>query len=277
MRKYTNSIGKPDQGCINEDAVLERENLIAVSDGAGGGGLFAEQWSAYLLSHLPTTPICSADELDAWIGDIWESYYDQCEKNAKLLGEMYLDKFYNEGSFATLVAVWKQSESEYQWMSFGDSVAFHYNYRTKQLEHSFGELADFNKPPFLINCKDELLKDGFRKGVFHTDADSIVFVTSDALAHYIMMMYEIANIDTFKQELETAESQYSKNSNYIQLAKTIKEVNFENDVIDKFIHTMGHPTNFRRHLQSLSRKGLIAYDDYSIAMFCDKDFRNQKD
>ena len=189
---------------------------------------------------------------------------------------MYLDKFYNEGSFATLVAVWKQSESEYQWMSFGDSVAFHYNYRTKQLEHSFGELADFNKPPFLINCKDELLKDGFRKGVFHTDADSIVFVTSDALAHYITMMYEVANIDTFKQELVTAESQYSKNSNYIQLAKAIKGVNFENDVIDKFIHTMGHPTNFRRHLQSLSRKGLIAYDDYSIAMFCDKDFRNQK-
>ena len=72
MRKYTNSIGKPDQGCINEDAVLERKNLIAVSDGAGGGGLFAEEWSAYLLSHLPTTPICSADELDAWIGDIWE-------------------------------------------------------------------------------------------------------------------------------------------------------------------------------------------------------------
>ena len=107
MRKYTNSIGKPDQGCINEDAVLERKNLIAVSDGAGGGGLFAEQWSAYLLSHLPTTPICSADELDAWIGDIWEPYYDQCEKNAKPLGEMYLDKFYDEGSLVRALSCYE--------------------------------------------------------------------------------------------------------------------------------------------------------------------------
>lgn len=46
--------------------------LIAVSDGAGGGGLFAERWSAYLLSHLPATPINSAEELAFWIGENWE-------------------------------------------------------------------------------------------------------------------------------------------------------------------------------------------------------------
>lgn len=50
MRSFANSIGKPEQGCINEDAVIARENIIAVSDGAGGGGLFAERWSKYLLN-----------------------------------------------------------------------------------------------------------------------------------------------------------------------------------------------------------------------------------
>ena len=267
MKKFATSIGKPEQGCINEDAVIAQENIIAVSDGAGGGGLFAERWSAYLLNHLPATPISSADELDAWIGDIWEPYYNQCETDAKKLGGLSLDKFYDEGSFATLVAVWRLSDTECQWMSFGDSVAFHYNYRTKRLEHSFGTLADFDKPPYLINCKDELLKEGFRKGMFHLDSDSVVFVVSDALAHYMMMMYEIANIDRFKQELDAAESKYSKNSNYIKVARAIREVKFEKDVINKLTNTVGHLTNFRRHVQSLIRKGLIAYDDYSLAMF----------
>ena len=266
MKKYVISIGKPEQGCINEDAALAREKLIAVSDGAGGGGLFAERWSAYLLSHLPDEPICSADELDAWIGDIWEPYYNQCEEDAKQLGGLSLDKFYDEGSFATLVAVWKVSDSECQWMAFGDSVAFCYNYRTKQLEHSFSALADFDKPPYLINCKDELLKKGFRKGTFPIDSDSTVFVASDALAHYILMMYEVANRNRYEQELEQAESNQSKNGNYIKTAKAIKRIDFEKDVMSKLINTIGHQPNFRRHIKSLIEKGLIAYDDYSMAI-----------
>ena len=52
MKTFAISIGKPEQGYINEDAVIAKENIIAVSDGAGGGGLFAERWSAYLLNHL---------------------------------------------------------------------------------------------------------------------------------------------------------------------------------------------------------------------------------
>lgn len=267
MKRFATSIGKPEQGCINEDAVIVRENIIAVSDGAGGGGLFAERWSAYLLNHLPATPISNADELDAWIGDIWEPYYNQCEEDAKQLGGLSLDKFYDEGSFATLVAVWKLSESKCQWMAFGDSVAFHYNYRTKRLEHSFGPLADFDKPPYLINCKDELQKDGFRKGTFHTDSDSVVFVASDALAHFLMMMYEVSNIDRFRQELDAAESNYSKNTNYIKMARSVRGVDFEKEVLNKLTNTIGHPTNFRRFVQSLIRKGLMAHDDYSIALF----------
>ena len=38
---------------LSEDAVLARNGLIAVSDGAGGGGVFAECWSQYLVDHLP--------------------------------------------------------------------------------------------------------------------------------------------------------------------------------------------------------------------------------
>ena len=54
-------IGKGEKNALNEDAVIARKNVIAVSDGAGGGGLFADRWSHYLLKHLPAAPISSAD------------------------------------------------------------------------------------------------------------------------------------------------------------------------------------------------------------------------
>lgn len=37
------SIGKFEENTINEDAAIAADCVIAVSDGAGGGGLFAEK------------------------------------------------------------------------------------------------------------------------------------------------------------------------------------------------------------------------------------------
>ena len=265
MKSKSKSIGKPEEGCVNEDAAIARDNMIAVSDGAGGGGLFAERWSRYLIDNLPESPIVSVEQLDSWIEEIWELFYNQCEEDAKLMGGLSLDKFYDEGSFATLVAVWKSSKSKCEWMSYGDSVAFHYNFATRKLEHSFGSLSDFDNPPYLINCKDELNKDGFRSGTFETDSNSIIFVTSDALAHYIIMMYEVFNNETFQEELHKAECKHSKNENYIKAAKALGDFDFEKDVIDKLHKCIGNEVNFRRHIMKLINLGLLAFDDYSIA------------
>jgi hypothetical protein len=266
MKDKYSTIGKFEEGCISEDAVLARDNVIAVSDGAGGGGLFAERWSQYLLDKLPDTPIDTSDELDEWIGSIWEPFYNQCEEAAKQLGGMSLEKFYDEGSFATLVAVWRTAAETCQWISYGDSVAFHYNYATKKLEHSFGKLGDFDEPPYLINCKDELDKKGFRSGTFHTDKDSIVFTASDALSHYIMMMYEVTRHKDYADEIAEAISHHSKNENYIKAALGKKKIDFEKDVVDKLKNCVGNNVNFRRHLQYLIKQGVLAHDDYSISL-----------
>ena len=62
-----------------------------------------------------------------------------------------LNKFYNEGSCATVAAAWKTNDEECRWIAYGDSVVFHYN------------------PPRLVSCKDPLDEEGFRSGVFHID------------------------------------------------------------------------------------------------------------
>ncbi len=250
-----------EEGIINEDAVIAIEPLIAVSDGAGGGGVFAERWSQYLVDNLPDKPIKSYKAFDKWIDGIWEPFYNGCEEEAQKIGGMFLNKFYDEGSFATLVAVWQGG----QWISYGDSVAFCYNFKTKELHHSFTRLADFNNPPYLLNCKDPLDEIGFRSGKFKVDQDCVVFAASDALAHYILMMYEADHREKYADELEDAINAQTKNSNFIKTASGMKKIDFEKDVIIK-LQNCTNEKNFMRHLQSLKNKGLLGHDDYSLVI-----------
>lgn len=259
------TLGKFEKNTINEDAVIARKNMIAVSDGAGGGGLFADRWSKYLLNNLPKLPITSASELDEWIGSIWENYYNKAEVAAKQLGGMALDKFYDEGSFATLAAVWKMPNDVCQWMTYGDSVVFHYNYATKKLWHSFSSLADFNQAPYLINCKDELNPTGFKKGEFQFTKDSFVFVTSDALAHYILMTYELSKQNEYGREIENAACMNTKNSNLLKKSMSLGPVNFEKEAIRKIRKGIYDKGYFYKWIKKLFNQGVIALDDYSLA------------
>ncbi|MDE6715885.1 MAG: hypothetical protein K2J74_05310 [Muribaculaceae bacterium] len=240
--------------------------MIAVSDGAGGGGLFADRWSRYLVNHLLHNPITTGEQLDEWIGSIWEVYYNKAEESAKKLGCLALDKFYDEGSFATMAAVWAQEDHTCLWMTYGDSVVFHYDYATKKLTHSFTGLADFNNAPYLINCKDELNLDGFRIGRFPLNKNSILFVASDALSHYILMMYELSRKEGFASEIEIAKAANSKNSNLILKAQSLPNIRFEKDVIDKLRKSVYDKAAFRKWTESLYKIGLLAMDDYSLAV-----------
>ena len=245
----------------NEDAAIARDYAIAVSDGAGGGGVFADLWSHYLVEHLPEKPIKSYQAFDKWIDSIWEPFYNDCEKEAQKEGGMLLNKFYDEGSFATLVAVWKTGE----WISYGDSVAFCYNRKSGLLQHTYTRLVDFNNPPYLINCKDPLNRKGFRHGKFEIDSECMVFAASDALAHYILMMYELAHKDQFAEELQEDIDAQTKNSNFIKTGMRLRKLDFAKDVIQK-MDNCKYLQQLNAHIDRLKSMGLIGYDDYSLAI-----------
>ena len=255
------SIAKFEEGITNEDAAIARKDVIAVSDGAGGGGVFAERWSNYLVNHLPDKPIKNYKAFDKWIDGIWEPFYNDCEEEAKKIGGLFLNKFYDEGSFATFVAVWKNG----MWISYGDSVAFCYNRKSKDLQYSFTRLADFNNPPYLINCKDPLDEKGFRRGQLAIDDDCVIMAASDTLSHYIIMMYEVFHKDRFSEELQEAINAQTKNSNFIKTAMTIEGLDFEKDVICKLLNCSTWPI-LQSHIKGLKKKGLIGHDDYSLVI-----------
>ena len=65
--------------------------------------------------------------------------------------------------------------------------------------------------------------------------------------------------------MHKAESNHSKNENYIKAAKALGNFDFEKEVIRKLLRCAGNEVNFRRHIMKLIKLGLLAFDDYSIA------------
>lgn len=249
----------------NEDSFFVSENCIAISDGAGGCGLFSNEWSQYLINNLPKhSAIKTFEELDSWIEQIWESFYNDHELLVQQGDGLLQSKFYNEGSCATLVSGWMTAPQEVSWCSYGDSVIFHYNRLTKILEHSFTKLTDFSNSPMLISCKESLDELGFNCGKYHIEKDSVVFAASDALSHYILMMYMLSNRNSFVEELSKELSSRTSNSNLLHVASTI-DFDFEKDVLDTLSSLIDQPLLFEAKMKELYDQGVLDIDDYTIA------------
>ena len=264
------SIAKINDTVANEDSYFVSEQCIAVSDGAGGCGLFANEWSRYLIEHLPKEqPITSFGELDACVDGIWELFYKEHEEKAKCGDGILLSKFYNEGSCATIAAAWMLSDTKCRWMAYGDSVVFHYNRRMGVLEHSFTKLSDFCNSPRLVSCKDPLEEEGFGSGVFSLDESSVVFAASDALSHYILMMYELSKCMDYREELIEEALKQSSNSQLLKTAETFN-FDFEKDVVDLLLDASESEGSFKKCIEELYGKGVIDMDDFTFVC-CGRD------
>lgn len=115
----------------------------------------------------------------------------------------------------------------------------------------------------MVSCKDPLEEEGFKSGVFSLDDSSIVFAASDALSHYILMMYELSKCLDYREELA---EEYMKQSGYSQLLKTAENLkfDFENDVIDRLLEASESESSFRAFIEELYGKGVIDMDDFTF-------------
>ena len=133
------------------------------------------------------------------------------------------------------------------------------------LEHSFTRLADFSNPPHLVSCKDPLEEKGCCSGVFHIDDASIVFAASDALSHYVLMMYELSKSAEFESELMELRMKQTSNSQLLQIAAKEK-FNFADDVLSPLLRSVDSEADFKELMESLYAQRLIDIDDYTLAI-----------
>ena len=259
------SMAKPGEETPNEDSAYIDASCLALSDGAGGCGLYADRWSHYLVSQLDKqTPLMGYEALDSWVEQIWQPFYNDCEAMAKEGDAMLLNKFYSEGSCATLVAAWIGDNRECRWIAYGDSVLFHYNRATGELWHSFTSVADFDNPPHLISCKDPLTPVGFSEGSLALTESSVLFAASDALSCIVLMMYQVSRWTEYADELEALIAEHSSGSHRVQLARAMK-FDFYEDVLKRLIDSASSGETFAQQMHAWLDEGLLELDDYTVA------------
>lgn len=263
---YSQSIKKTADELTNEDSVRATDKVLVVSDGAGGGGIYADRWSQYLADNVPETPITTFDELNAWIDVKWKPFYDEYEAIAKQKGGLVLKKFYDEGSFATLAAIWPEKQSA-KWMTYGDSVVFCYDWNLHTLQYSPINLTDFANPPYLVSTIDELQPQGFKSGEFAVNEHCWLFVASDALSHFILCAYmlDASHKNEFEIEIQNAIEAQSRNSQFVLSIQNREKHDFES-VLKGLQKVLNNEQKFREKLEGWRNKTEIGLDDYSLVL-----------
>lgn len=108
--------------------------------------------------------------------------------------------------------------------------------------------------PYFIDL--EYIEEAVWAGDFEVRNRSYLFACSDALSHYVMMMYAVA-------QGEYIDILGDKNSNLVQLAKT-RRLDFEKHVLKPLFNSL-RDNKLDEHCRGLYRKGLLGLDDYSLA------------
>ncbi len=246
----------------NEDSVMARGNILAVSDGAGGCGIFAKEWSQYLLDQLPEQPFGAFSDFSTWTDSIWEEFYQARIADMGKYDFFVANKFDNEGSFATLAAVWLEEERMH-WCVYGDSAVFVLNRASSEMQFmSTDDVAAYEKNPPLINWKDLPKESAYRHGTCDLGDDDIVLVASDALSCYITMLYYSYHNQGRLDSIESAG----------KLASLVSSIREQEDRAGSFVDALeesiltpdGGNEEFRKKLSDLHAKGCILDDDFSL-------------
>lgn len=254
---------KPYLKTDNEDSVICKDNLIAISDGAGGYGILADKWSKYLLEKLPIQPVLNFKDFDLWLGSIWEEFFNKYEPLIKKKDPFVQNKFYQEGSCATLIAVW-HNENSINWIQYGDSSIFIYNKTTKQFRLKSPEnVTEFLSNPRLINWKDVPSVKYLKIGEDKIKEDEILMIASDALSVYLFL----SSIACEKRKLKDNEKNILSThlEQYLNNLMGMSYSNYYNDVIVPLVDSSKTEKSFQKYLKQLFDKKLIASDDYSFA------------
>lgn len=270
--KYLHEEDQKEANRQNEDAFYifdkndgdnkDNQNLkIALSDGAGGMGLFAADWSNQLVNNLPQNPFKKVEELSNWIESFWEQFYDRHNEKAKKLGSDYQNKFSQEGSAATLVGLW-QNENRFDCVTYGDSCLSIFSKNENHFEmFPYNKPTDFLNYPFLINVQEECVKEGFLSGNFDIKKDKIDFIilSSDALSLYILM-----KVWQFEKPNEFLE--LTKQTNKIaELANKINE-------LEKPISTTDFLENLWDNLETKKKFEKWCYEKYDLGVLESDDY-----
>ena len=141
----------------NEDAykhtVTDDMIRFALSDGAGGIGVFNGEWARFLVDNQPIANYIEED-WQQWLSATSEQFYEHIAPDQTIADSLVLQKFYAVGSFATLLYTWIDlTNNLILSQGIGDTCLFHLrketmeNYKLIKIFpiNSYNSITDFPK------------------------------------------------------------------------------------------------------------------------------------
>ena len=266
----------------NEDAFrLEQFEdgtvLAAVSDGAGGEGIYCGEWARTLLRNLHSEPIRTNEELNRWLKSFWESFYVEYSAHSKSNPTVHR-KFFIEGSLATLSAVWivPTSGKFFCYGVFcGDSPIFllRDGESDPALEMLFPDsVGALNQNPYLINWRSEIESEAVVfLNRFELKRGDVIVLTSDGIGRFLALkeLFKYSSPDVMTTIVsEDRQSLLQEHGKLAAFAKTHAENPSINasEVISEIIAAMWLENGFQHYVKKQLELGLIENDDCTIVV-----------
>lgn len=168
--------------------------LAAVSDGAGGSGLFCGAWAGALVGRLPGQPLVGIDELNRWLDGFCLDFHREFAGRARADQRKH-SKFVREGSFATLAACWLTRTGpavSCRWLGYGDSPVLVFDRTGDGLSLVAGHpdsLTDFDRDPHLLNWTTLPTPAALKAGEVTLPERATLVLASDGIGQFILLRY----------------------------------------------------------------------------------------
>ncbi len=256
----------------NEDAIRISENsnfnLFAMSDGAGGAGIYCKEWANHIVNNQPEFPIVSNDEANKWFQKISKSFYEFIKPTVNYDNIFIGERFDKEGSYATLLYVWvSKTEKKYFISGIGDTTLFYFkktndNYSICLIE-SISKQLSLEDNPELLNWQRAFEYSLLSKSVDYENGDTIIICT-DSLSRRII--YQLLLINQFETEQclnENINKTYRRD--FLEHLKINQRIFRMNEFVNYLRNLIGMSAeSFRAEITKWVERNELEKDDYSF-------------
>lgn len=258
----------------NEDAIAIQENddfqLIAISDGAGGVGIFCKEWANHLVINQPPYPVPDLSAGKEWFLKLSKSFYESQIKLLNLNDPFVREKFHEEGSYATMLYCWfSVKEKQLFYSGIGDTILFYFQKINGQycvkLIFPTDNLNTLTDHPQLLNWSKEMNYDLSSNSILFNNGDKVL-LCSDSFARWIIINLLI--IDSYNMSFllkETLTQNINKDYDELKIFCKMK-YNFlgTNNLLAFIEDIIEAKDKFENATRDMITSGELEKDDYTI-------------
>jgi hypothetical protein len=260
----------------NEDAmnyiVSKDFDKIAVSDGAGGAGIYCKSWAEHLVKNQPDNPFVDEVTANEWFLKNSESFYKENIETINKMDSFIIEKFIKEGSYATLVFVWwNKLTNILHYSGVGDTTLFVFRKNITDYKPILitpidvqNSLDDF---PKLLNWNKEINFDLTAKEI-ELRIDDIILICTDSIARWII--YYLIILDTTETQKILGDTIF-KNIDKDKLESIKLSNQFKNlsELLFKLKNTVNKSEPFfKKELEKQINLDHLEKDDFTIIFKC---------